>query len=68
MLYEKGIGNYLKKDIIQAQKYYQKAADGNYNNSEAQNRLGLLYYKGKVDRKLINEHDPNRLALSNMIG
>ena len=53
--YEKGLkganGQYIiEKDLQEAQKYYQEAAD-KHDNAEAQNKLGVLYYKNKISRK-----------------
>ena len=39
----------LERNIPEAARWYQEAADGEYNNSDAQNSLGLLFYKSLFD-------------------
>ena len=57
-LYEKGIRVskkqiILERNIPEAAKWYQEAADGEHNNDNGQNSLGLLFYKGLISQREI---------------
>ena len=43
----------VDKSIAKAAKWYQKAADGEHNSPEAQNALGLLFYKNLITHKVL---------------
>ncbi len=56
LLYEKGMGLYLKKNLAQAMLWYKKAAD--FNDPWSQNRIGRLFENGigvKQDYKKAHE-------------
>ena len=58
----------VDKSIAKAAKWYQRAADGEHNNPEAQNALGLLFYKNQITHKVLDELKRDSDYAGNVMG